>query len=480
MRKTIFREMFFLNILAVILSMLVTAALLYTQLGSYFKNSVYDTLRSKAVHVADTTAFVLDSFHSPVSRELVRRTIEMSGEGNGIIITDTEGNVIATTGLEKAADLSLLTRDVITRCLAGEEVSEEGRLGGVLKENSLYVMVPINVNMGIFGVAIVCSTEPYIRNMRIDVMGLFLSAVMMAAILSFIISAIFSQRLAKPIRELTEAARKMTSGDFSQRVSTDTRGEMYVLASTFNSMSEAIKEMDDSQSAFISDVSHELRTPMTIISGFVEGVLDGTIPESEHRKYLEVVLSEIKRLNRLVNDLLEMSRLKSGKIEYKMVPFDINESIRKVIISFDKRLSEKNINLKVDFAHDSSFVMGSQDSIYRVITNVMDNAVKFTPDGGEIIISSKTEGGKAVISVQNSGSGLSEKELSHIWDRFYQTDKSRSSASNRGAGLGLYIVKNIMSAHNSDIRAESEEGSWTRFTFELDAVKRSQAVEAQQ
>lgn len=466
--------------ITVILSMLVTAALLYTQLGSYFKDSVYDNLRARAIRVADTTAFVMNSFHSRISQEIVQRMIEMGGEVNAVIITDDNGNVIATSGIDaEKTDLSLITKDLITRCLFGETVSEEGSLGGALSENSMYVMVPINTAGRVAGVAIVCTTEPYIRNMQFDVMGLFLSAVMIAAILSFIISAVFSQRLAKPIREMTEVARKIASGDFSQRVSTETRGELHVLASSFNQMSAAIKEMDDMQSAFISDVGHELRTPMTIISGFVEGVLDGTIPEKEQKKYLEIVLSEIKRLNRLVNDLLEMSRLKSGKIEYKMVPFDINENIRKVIVSFDKRLSDKNINLEVDFEHDSAYVMGSQDSIYRVITNIMDNAVKFTPDGGKINISSKNEGSKTVISIQNSGSGLSEKELVHIWDRFYQTDKSRSNSSNRGAGLGLYIVKNIMSAHNNEIHAESEEGKWTRFVFELDSVKKSSVQQAE-
>jgi signal transduction histidine kinase len=465
--------MFFLNMVTVLLSMIVTAALLYTQLGNYFKTSVYDNLKTKAVRVADTASFVLDSFHSPVSQEIIRKTIEMSGEGNAIIVTNDEGEVIATSGIdEEKTDLSLITREVVSRALVGETVSAEGHLGGALSENSLYVMVPITVSKGVVGAAIVCRTEPYIRNMQFDVMGLFLSAVMIAAILSFIISAVFSQKLTKPIREMTDVAKKITSGDFSQRVSVETSGEMRVLAATFNQMSESIKEMDDMQSSFISDVSHELRTPMTIISGFVEGVLDGTIPESEQKKYLGIVLSEIKRLNRLVNDLLEMSRLKSGKIEYKMVPFDVNESIRQVIISFDKRLSEKNVDLEVDFSQDSLYAMGSRDSIYRVITNLMDNAVKFTEDGGKITIASKCEGGKVVVSIQNSGSGLSEKELMHIWDRFYQTDKSRSNAKNRGAGLGLYIVKNIMAAHSNSIRAESEEGKWTRFVFELDSVKK--------
>lgn len=468
--------MFTLNMMTVFLSIIVTAVLLYTQLGSYFKNFVYENLNSRADQLSDTAGFVLESFNMPISQMIIQKTIELDSAnaeaaGSGVVVVDTNANVVAFSGFEKAEmDFSKLTPELLSRSIYGETVRAEGNLGGALFDNSLYVMVPISIGGNVAGVVIVCSTEPYIRNMQFDVIGLFLSAAMIAAIFTFIISAVFSKRLAKPILEMTNVARKIASGDFSQRVSSDSSGEIKVLAASFNQMSAAIKEMDDMQSSFISDVSHELRTPMTIISGFVEGVLDGTIPEEEHKKYLEIASSEIKRLNRLVNDLLEMSRLKSGKIEYKMVPFDLNESIRKAIISFDMRLSEKKINLTVDFQHDSSYAMGSRDSIYRVITNIMDNAVKFTPEGGEIKISSRTEGDKAVVSVENSGSGLSEKELIHIWDRFYQTDKSRSDPK-RGAGLGLYIVKNIMSAHKNEIYAESEEGRWTRFTFRLDAVK---------
>ena len=476
LRRTIFREMFALNMLTVLLSMLVTAILLYTQLGSYFKDFVYKNLESRAEQLSDTAGFVLESFSPPMSNILIQKTIELDRENfetasSGVLVTDREANILALSGFDDdRIELGKLERELILRSVFGETVQAEGNLGGVFYDDSLYVMMPIKIGGSVSGVVIVCSTEPYIRNMQFDVMGLFLSAVMIAAILTFIISAIFSKRIAKPILEMTTVAGKIASGDFSQRVSTDSRGEIKVLASSFNQMSAAIKEMDDMQSSFISDVSHELRTPMTIISGFVEGVLDGTIPESEHKKYLGIVSSEIKRLNRLVNDLLEMSRLKSGKIEYKMVPFDVNESIRKAIISFDMKLDDKKIDLEVNFERDSSYVMGSQDSIYRVITNIMDNAVKFTPEGGKIIISSRTEGGKGIVSVENSGSGLSERELIHIWDRFYQTDKSRSDPK-RGAGLGLYIVKNIMSAHNNEIFAESEEGKWTRFTFKLDAVR---------
>lgn len=479
MKKTIFREMFFSNMLTVLLSIIVTAALLYTQLGSYFKSSVYEGMHLRADKMSAVVEFILDTFPGEMAYGMLQKSIEMSDVSSGVIILDENAQVIASTVPDTDYNsMSDIDKRQIMRVLNGESVSAEGYLGGALKEKSLYVMNPVRVHGRIAAMTILCSKGPYIRSMQFEVMGLFFSAVLMAAILSFLVSAVFSQKMAKPIREMTVIARKIALGDFSQRVSMDSQGELRVLSASFNHMSAAIKEMDDMQSAFISDVSHELRTPMTIISGFVEGILDGTIPESEHKKYLEIVLSEVKRLNRLVNDLLEMSRLKSGKMEYKMVPFDINENIRKAIIAFDIKLNDKNIELEVDFEHDSMYVMGSQDSIYRVISNLLDNAVKFTPQNGTIKISSVTENGKTKVSIENSGEGLNEKELMHVWDRFYQTDKSRSDR-NRGAGLGLYIVKNIMAAHNNDIYAESEEGKYTRFVFKLDSVK-NKAVDARQ
>lgn len=470
MKKTIFREMFFFNMLTVLLSILVTAVLLYTQLGSYLKTSTFETLNIKADNVSSAASFVFETFPAGMSSGVLQRIIEMDNITANVAILDKNANVLAMTGFDENSDLTKVDKTQMMRVLSGESVSSEGYLGGALSEKSLYVMTPVVLHGNVAAVALLSSAGPYLTNMRVEVMGLFFSAVVIAAILSFLVSALLSQRIARPIREMTVVAKKIASGDFSQRVSTNSGGELKVLSASFNHMSAAIKEMDDMQSAFISDVSHELRTPMTIISGFVEGVLDGTIPESEQKKYLEIVLSEIKRLNRLVNDLLEMSRLKSGKIEYKMVPFDINESIRKAVISFDKKLSDKEIDVEVNFQYDTMYVLGSQDSIYRVITNLMDNAVKFTPQKGRISISSTAENGKTKVAIENSGEGLSERELIHIWDRFYQTDKSRSS-KNRGAGLGLYIVKNIMAAHSNDIYAESEAGKYTRFIFELDSVK---------
>lgn len=473
MRKTLFREMFIYNIMIVILAMILTAIMLYTQLGAYFKSSIYETLDRRAEQIAKMSAYLIDIGGGMERADELRDIMSLIGndEGQGFIITDVHGNIISNVGFaNRQLKVDTIPMNDIVDSIEGETVAREGDLGGALDKKFLYVTTPLWTRKGIEGTVIVCSTVPYIQNMQLGVMKMFMFAVTFVIILTLLVAAWFSQRIAKPVREMTMVARRIASGDFTQRVSCDAEGELGILAASFNQMTVALEEMDEVQSSFISDVSHELRTPMTIISGFVEGVLDGTIPEAEHKKYLEVVLSEIKRLNRLVNDLLEMSRLNSGKIEYKMVPFDITESVRKAIVAFEQGINEKKIDVNVDFENDAMAVMGNSDSVYRVITNLLDNAVKFTPEGGYVSIGIKTSSGKTKVSIENSGNGLSEKELNHIWDRFYQTDKSRSSAK-RGAGLGLYIVKNIMQAHNNEIYAESEEGKWTRFTFELESVK---------
>ncbi len=473
MKKTLFREMFIYNVLLVVLSMALTAVVLYTQLGAYFKSSIYKTLDSRAEQVSKMSGYLIDAGGGMKQAVGLREVMGLIGhdEGQAFIITDVYGNVVVQVGFnENQLQKYRIEQSELVDSLAGETVAREGNLGGALTNRFLYVTTPLRTRLGIEGAVIACSTVPYIQNMQLGVMKMFFFAVTFVIILTLLVAAWFSQRIAKPVREMTQVARRIASGDFTQRVSRDAEGELGMLAASFNQMTVALGEMDEVQSSFISDVSHELRTPMTIISGFVEGVLDGTIPEEEHKKYLEIVLSEIKRLNRLVNDLLEMSRLNSGKIEYKMVPFDITESMRKAIVAFEQSISEKKIDIEVEFDSDCMMVMGNGDSVYRVIANLMDNAVKFTPEGGRIAISIKNAGNKTKVSVENSGGGLSEKELNHIWDRFYQTDKSRSSGK-RGAGLGLYIVKNIMQAHDNRIYAESEEGKWTRFTFELDTVK---------
>ena len=234
-------------------------------------------------------------------------------------------------------------------------------------------------------------------------------------------------------------------------------------------------ELEKQRSDFVSDVSHELRTPMTSISGFVEGILDGTIPPEKHEYYLKIVLDESRRLTKLVNDMFEMSKMSSSEYKLDITTFDINELIRTCIIGLENRICDKNLDLNVDFKNDELKVLADKDSIKRVVLNIMDNAIKFSYPNTTMGISTWTEKRKAYISIGNFGDGIDSSELSSIFNRFYKTDKSRTKEKS-GAGIGLSLVKNIMVLHKQSVWVESvetKEGSnvkYTKFTFTLETA----------
>jgi signal transduction histidine kinase len=220
------------------------------------------------------------------------------------------------------------------------------------------------------------------------------------------------------------------------------------------------------RSSFVANVSHELRTPMTTISGFVEGILDGTIAEEKRPQYLEIVLDESRRLSRLVSDLLDLDKIERNQQPLDLKEFDVNELLRLNLIKLERRVEDKRLNVEVEFENDPQKVLAEKDSIARVVVNLLDNAVKFADEGGYIGVKTGTSGNDVFVAVENSGLGMEPDELERIFDRFYKTDKSRS-ADKIGVGLGLYIVKNIIKNHGKQIWAESALGEYTRFTFTL-------------
>ena len=216
---------------------------------------------------------------------------------------------------------------------------------------------------------------------------------------------------------------------------------------------------------FIANISHELRSPITSIRGFVEGMLDGTIPPEKHEYYLNVVLDESKRLTRLISDVLDLSRLESGEFSLKMDTFELNELIRIIIIRFENEIEAKKLNVNVVLAGENMYVIGDRDRIGQVISNLLDNAIKFTPEGGSINIKTKVNGKKIVVSIGDTGVGIPENELKLIWDRFHMVDKSRTQK--KGTGLGLSIVRQILNQHGESIWVESTVGKGSTFFFTL-------------
>ncbi len=316
---------------------------------------------------------------------------------------------------------------------------------------------------------------PEVREVRDKVFGYFLISVAVAVFISIILIYIFSLRFTKPLKQIKNAAKVIAGGEFSKRLNIKSNDEIGELARTFNSMAAALQNLEEMRRGFIANVSHELRTPMTSIRGFIQGILDGTIPEEKQNYYLTVVSDETNRLNRLVNNLLDLARMEAGEVKMNIISFDINELLRRSVIKLETLLLEKNIMVEADFEEEIMGVNGDVDAIDRVVYNLLHNAIKFTPEGGKITISIKSQKDRAHVSVEDTGSGIESSELDMIWERFYKSDKSRSR-DKTGTGLGLAIVKNIMNEHGQDIWVESEQGKGTKFTFTLARADRLKEI----
>ena len=297
-------------------------------------------------------------------------------------------------------------------------------------------------------------------------MNLFLLSAISIMLLSMMLSFVGARHQARPINEMAVAANKFAHGDFSARVAVYQDDEIGALSAAFNDMADSLEKSEIRRSEFITNVAHELKTPMTTISGFADGILDGTISPEIQSRYLETISSETKRLNRLVRRMLDASRVQDEDIaSLRKKSFDVGELLLQTLLVFEKKIESKNLSVNPQLPESSIIVLGDADSINQVIYNLLENAVKFAAEGTELGVTLFKQGDKAYISIRNHGDTISEPELRLIFDRFHKTDRSRS-ADRDGVGLGLYIVKNILNNHGEGIAVTSREGL-TEFVFSL-------------
>ncbi len=320
-------------------------------------------------------------------------------------------------------------------------------------------------------IGIVLVSTPVVATQRVldRITEIFLLVSVAVVLLCVILGTLFARNQSSPLKEMADTARAFGHGDLKARVEIDGNHprEIEELALAFNNMAAEIEKSDYQRQQFVANVSHELKTPMTTISGYVDGILDGTIPPERRDHYLQVVSDETKRLNRLVRSMLDVSRLQDqgGVPEEQRVHFDLCESLGRVLITFEQKISAKDLDVQVEMPEHPVYTMAHPDYITQVIYNLVDNAVKFCPNGGVLALKIVEGGRKAYISVANDGPTIPAEELPLVFDRFHKTDKSRSQ--NRDSwGLGLYIVKTIVCSHGEDISVTSRDGR-TTFTFTM-------------
>lgn len=298
--------------------------------------------------------------------------------------------------------------------------------------------------------------------------SLMLTFVVVSAVIIVIVFPIVYlsvKRLTSPIKDMTIAAKRFGEGDFSKKVAVSEDNELGYLANTLNEMASSLEVIEETRKSFVSNVSHELKTPMTSIGGFVDGILDGTIPENRHRYYLQIVSDEVKRLARLVRSMLNIAKYETGEIAMNTENFDIVPLAIKTVLLFEKRIEDKNVEV-IGLDAGRFYVNADTDLIQQVIYNLVENAVKFVNDGGYIKFSFSTEKDKTLVSIRNSGEGLTSDELPQVFDRFYKTDESRGK-DKTGVGLGLSIVRSIVKLHDGTITVKSALNEYVEFIFSL-------------
>ena len=389
--------------------------------------------------------------------------------GDHIFICDDDGRVV--TSSDRSASSPYIGRQLPQSVM--DQLRREGsyeeltNLDGFYEGMYYVVAEPITAENGaVAGYAFV----NYAGSGFFGVWGGFLMVFVIIAVGVLAVAVAFEyandRRLARPLNEMAEAAHRFARGDYSARVSPyPDEDEIGTLTQAFNTMADSLERNESRRREFIANVSHELRTPMTSIAGFADGLLDGTIPQSEEKKYLQTISSETKRLGRLVRTMLDMSRLQDGDPALRERTFDLGETVLQTMLSFEERVDKKNMTVDLNLPEDALLVRGDPDSLTRVVYNLVDNAIKFAAPGTALTVSIWKENGKAYTAVQDVGRTIPREELPLIFDRFHKADRSRSQ-DREGVGLGLYMVRQILAAHDQDIFVTSENGV-TVFTFTL-------------
>lgn len=362
-----------------------------------------------------------------------------------------------------------LSKDEINNILNGQYIVRKGYFGGRFNQPVLTVGIPMKINGNIEGAIFMHAPITEMNRTLMNIFFLMLLSIGVALMIGFVLISYTSGKISRPLKEMSLASNRIAKGDFKAHVQEDDDDEIGDLAKSFNTMAKELGQLEDMRKEFVASVSHELRSPLTSIQGYIDGILDGTVSKNKVYDYLEIVQKETRRMSRLISELLDMTKMESGKFPLNKFEFDVNELIRVTVIKMERRINEKELSVKVDFDRERNIVVADRDKIEQVLTNIIDNAIKFTQRGGNIYISTEKHDGKICIMIKDSGIGVSKEDQEHIWDRFYKADKARSGDS--GAGLGLYIVKSIINAHNEEIWVESEHGKGTAFIFTLPLKK---------
>ena len=471
--KSLFTKNFLMYAAVIVLSFTLLGTLFLYQVGR-FSAQEQEAQMSKTIDAcASMTAAFFSSRSNQDWNDAFGRTYlvglqQQAKDGDAVIfVGESNGQLVAvaTEDYSQYQEKIMLPTAAVTALLEDKSYDAKSKFYDFLNVTcAIRGQLIENKNGMVEGMIFVAIPTDHSTTLFFQLSRIFMTMTFLVLLGTLIVTIVIVRSTVKPLKQMAWAARSYSRGDFSVRVPLPKRqDELYDMTLSFNHMANAMENIEKNRRTMLASVSHDLRTPMTTIGGFVDGILDGTIRPEQQQQYLEIISEEVKRLSRMANSLLSISRLEDGNALQKS-KFDLSEMIRRIIISFEKQLEAKEIEGDLTIP-ESLAVVADHDALFQVIYNLMDNALKFIDVGGTLTIYLEESGGNARFHIINTGGEIPKDQIPHIFERFYKGDTARTGVKN-GSGLGLYIVKTVINQHGGDVFAKSGDGK-TEFSFIL-------------
>lgn len=467
MRLKLFKKYFLITVAIIVLSLAVLMMILSLVFNRYIANAQYKRQDECCKQISQSFSEFDYLNDSEDFLEIAVPLVKISG--SDIFLADSDGTVVLCACDEWKENKKCMHSSYIIPRDNFSKVEENKTFSRVTTLNMYkypqYVSIREMGNKNSYYIITACSASET-GNFLGQISHIYYLWAILPLTVMLIAIYFITYRMTKPLKIMSEAAKAMAKGDFSKRVPVTSDDEIGELAASFNMMTNSLSRLESMRRSFVGNVSHELRTPITTIGGFIDGMLDGTIKPENRDYYLNIVSEEVKRLTRLVNGMLSVTKLESGEDTLNISELDLYSLLCTIIISQEQRIEKKNIDIKGLEEPKSIKLTADKDLLYQAIYNLVDNAIKFTNQSGTISFKLSDNGNSVKFSVTNTGDGISRDELPYVFERFYKGDKSRSNVKN-STGLGLYLVKTIVTAHKGKISVMSKENKFTTFEVVL-------------
>ncbi len=470
--KTTFGRTFFAYAVILLAALMLVGLSFQLLVRNYLTEQVYEDLKTDSSAVAQiASAYYTDSGINGKDF-LVALSVAESVSGNDTVICNPQGQIILCSSAPLGCShigLAITDRNYLSQVATEKYVVSGGVISGLYEDARYVVSTAIRGQRGeMLGLVMVSAPMASTLSVLKRMSDIYLFVSVLVVLVAVVIMTIYTRKNSSPLRDMAHTANAFGHGNLKARVQVpeESPEEIKELALAFNNMAQSLEKIEYGRKEFVANVSHELKTPMTTIGGYVDGILDNTIPAEQQKKYLQIVSEETKRLSRLVRSMLDVSQLQDGAVpEEKKSRFDICECAGQVLITFEGKINHKNLDVQVDFPDYPVITFANRDYITQVIYNLVDNAVKFCPERGALGLRVMVGEKKVSVTVSNDGQTIPAQELPLLFERFHKLDKSRSE-NREGWGLGLYIVKTLVCSHGEDISVTSADGV-TGFTFTL-------------